>query len=488
MNGDEFRNENEFNEENSSTGNDGQYHYNYQELNQHTRQEQRWQPNSEKYNTYETRTEQKAPAPKKKKWWIPLAIVLGVLAVVAVAGTVIGVNAVKNYLQKNTSDEAAVIESQDNTSAYDPIESIQSNISIQEDSSSAGFYLTDVSDVVKEVMPSVVAITSRSLVSTGNYGGFWGYYFGNQGQGSTQEVESGAGSGTIVGQNDTELMILTSYHVVEGSSSFYITFVDGENVEGYLKAASEENDIAIVAVKLSDIKSSTINSLKIAKLSTDDVEVGDGVIVIGNALGYGQSVTSGIISAESRTITADGKTLNVMQTDAAINGGNSGGSMLNAKGEIIGISEAKVTSTNVEGVCYAIPIKENYDLIMGLMATESKNTGEESGSDEEETTRAGAYIGVQGMDISAEVAQQYGLQQGVYVVAVVENGGAEAAGVSEGDIIIGIDGKTITSMSELQSYLSGINPGTAVNLTILKNTGNNYIQGTVSVVTTGALQ
>lgn len=226
--------------------------------------------------------------------------------------------------------------------------------------------LTDVSDIVEEAMPSVVSITSRTLVMSGGYGSMWGFKYGQQEQ-TTEEVESGIGSGTIVGENDTELLILTSYHVVEDCSSLYITFCDDENVEGYIKNADESTDIAIVAVLLSDIPDSTYTQIAAIEMSTDEIEVGEGVIVIGDALGYGQSVVTGIISATSREITVDDSTISVLQTDAAINSGNSGGCVLNSDGKIIGISEAKISSSSVEGMCYAIPIAENYDLIMSLM-------------------------------------------------------------------------------------------------------------------------
>lgn len=241
--------------------------------------------------------------------------------------------------------------------------------------SDSAILLTDVSDIVKAAMPSVVSITSRALVT--NYGmeDILRYIMG-RGQGykpeeKTEEVESGIGSGTIVGYNDKELLILTSYHVVEGCSSLYVTFNDDASVDGYIKSKAEDKDIAIVAVPLDDITEETRQNIAVAKLCEDDVEVGDGIVIIGNALGYGQSAITGIISATGREVTTDNKTMSLLQTDAAINAGNSGGCMLNAKGEIIGISEAKITDASVEGMCYAIPIKENLDLIHELMGTDS---------------------------------------------------------------------------------------------------------------------
>ncbi|MBR3644387.1 MAG: trypsin-like peptidase domain-containing protein [Parasporobacterium sp.] len=241
--------------------------------------------------------------------------------------------------------------------------------------SDSAILLTDVSDIVKAAMPSVVSITSRALVSNYGMDDILRYIMGggkrSMPEEKTEEVESGIGSGTIVGYNDKELLILTSYHVVEGCSSLYVTFNDNASVDGYIKSKAEDKDIAIVAVPLDDITEETRQNIAVAKLCEDDVEVGDGIVIIGNALGYGQSAITGIISATGREVTTDNKTMSLLQTDAAINAGNSGGCMLNAKGEIVGIGEAKITDASVEGMCYAIPIKENLDLIHELMGTDS---------------------------------------------------------------------------------------------------------------------
>lgn len=204
--------------------------------------------------------------------------------------------------------------------------------------------LNDVSDVVDAVMPSVVAITSVA-----------------------EEVESGVGSGTIVAANSSELLILTSYHVVEGCSSLYVTFCDDASADGYIKDCSPEDDIAVVTVPLDDIEEETLGSIAIARLSNEENEIGEGVIVIGDALGCGQSVVTGIVSALDRQITVGDRTITVIQTDAAINAGNSGGCTLNSKGEVIGISEAKIASDGVEGMCYAISVRAYYDMIMNML-------------------------------------------------------------------------------------------------------------------------
>lgn len=245
---------------------------------------------------------------------------------------------------------------------------------LQTTETTSGIMLTDVSSMVEQAMPSVVSITSRSIVTNYGYQDIWDYIM-NQGRGQSQrsqgqqeEVDSGIGSGTIVGMNDNELLILTSYHVVDGCSSLYVTFTDDTSVDGYIKSAAEDLDIAVVAVPLDDIPDETKQVISVAKLCTDGVKVGEGIVVIGNALGYGQSVITGVVSATNRELEGiGGETLRLIQTDAAINAGNSGGCMLNAKGEIVGISEAKISDASVEGMCYAIPILENLDVIEELL-------------------------------------------------------------------------------------------------------------------------
>ena len=347
----------------------------------------------------------------------------------------------------------------------------------------SGIILTDVSGVVEEVMPAVVSITSRSMV--GSVNDYFSFFFGRNsgwgdqfyGNGEGQEVDSGIGSGTIIAQNESELLILTSYHVVEGSSSLYVTFIDDASVDGYVKGVSEGTDIAIVAVPLSEIPDSTLASIKTAKLSVESANVGEGVIVIGNALGYGMSVTTGVVSAMNRTITVDGKTLTVLQTDAAINNGNSGGCMLNSKGEIIGICEAKITSSAVEGMCYAIPIDINSALIQELLEGETAEPGAVN-------EVQGAYLGIRGRDISAANSQKYGIPEGIYVSATVPGGGAEAAGIYEGDVIIEIDNVSTTTMAQLQAQLAKYNPGDYATLSIMRESGYGYELIAVDVMLT----
>ena len=382
-----------------------------------------------------------------------------------------------------------------------------------------GYVLTDVSDVVEQALPSVVSITSRSLIDY--YGGFGnggfgngtiddifkyffgdsfggrsgdGYYYyegpgyqtpepapeavpeetenGEEAEEHANEVDSGMGSGTIISQNDTELLILTSYHVVEGSSSLYVTFVNDASVDGYVKAADASADIAIVAVPLEDIDEDTLNSIRIATICTEEPEVGDGVVVIGNALGYGTSVTTGIVSALNREITVEGMTLNVIQTDAAINFGNSGGCMLNAKGEIIGISEAKATISYVEGMCYAIPVASNLELIQELL-----NSNEVLNDPNAQPTGNGAFLGIRGRDVTEDLSGEFEMPMGVYVSSVVMGSGAEEAGIQSGDIIVGIDGKDISTMQQLQYELGFHEAGDTVTLSV-----NRLAEGTYEVI------
>lgn len=463
------------------------YHYSYRGSNDSNA---RWEPDSGKYNSPVQEPEK--PAKKKHLWWIPVAAVMTVIVLAVVFGSIIG------FRMLRKSAASAVVPSE--TIEYEEIASTETEENGGNDSSGlvindaadashsssqiSGVYLTDVSDIVEEVMPAVVSVTSRTLVNSGGYGGFFNFYYGNQSSGTAREVESGIGSGTIVGQNEKELLILTSYHVVDGSSSFYITFCDDEAVDGYIKGVSEEDDIAVVAVALDNIPGDTLNAIRIAPLTDEQPSVGDGAIVIGNAMGYGQSVVTGIISALDRQISVENKEITVIQTDAAINEGNSGGCLLNSKGEIIGISEAKINSSTVEGMCYAISIHYYYDKIIDMLEAEPS---EDAGSETVTPSGQGAYLGIYGYDIGSQLADSYEIPEGVYVISTVAGGGAEAAGIQEGDVIIAIDGEDITSMSELQSALSNYNPGDTVKITLMRGENNSYEKIEVKVTLTAAI-
>lgn len=443
----------------------------------------KWEPDGEKYNT-----ERAATKKKKSKWWIPVVIVTAALVAVLVVGGIFAVNTLINH--KGESIRSGLIDSEEETVSADDDDDDSGLITGSNSGStkiSSGVTLTDVSDIVSEAMPSVVSITSRTLVNNGSYGNFWGFYYGNSGSNSSSEVESGVGSGTIVGKNEKELLILTSYHVVEDSSSLYVTFHDDSAVDGYIKAVSEQDDIAIVAIKLEDISDDTLDSIVIATLSKEQPNVGEGAIVIGDALGYGQSVVTGIISALDREITVEGKTITVIQTDAAINSGNSGGCLLNSKGEIVGISEAKINSSSVEGMCYAISVNHYYDTIMDMLNQSPSDENSSSNQDSSNDSTQSGYLGIYGYDVDSRVAASYNVPEGVYVVNTIAGGGAAAANLQEGDIIIAIDGEDVASMSQLQTKLTQYKAGDTVTLTIMRYENSQYTQISVDVTLTEAI-
>lgn len=304
---------------------------------------------------------------------------------------------------------------------------------------------SDVSDIVENTLPSIVSITNMSVQEVQNFFG-----------GISQQESESAGSGIIISQNDSELLVVTNNHVVEGSDTLTVTFNDGNSVEAQIKGTDSARDLAVVAVPLDKISDDTMNAIKVATLGdSDSLKVGEPAIAIGNALGYGQSVTTGIVSATRRTI--DGFDGEYIQTDAAINPGNSGGVLLNANGEVIGINSAKINSSAVEGMGFAIPISDASDVIQNLMnkETRSKVSDEERG-----------YLGIKGYDVSEEGAQMYNMPTGVYVKEVMSGGGAEKAGLTKGSIITGFEGSSISGMSSLQEQLQYYKAGEEVTLTV----------------------
>ena len=304
---------------------------------------------------------------------------------------------------------------------------------------------SDVSDIVENTLPSIVSIANMSVQEVQNFFG-----------GISQQESESAGSGIIISQNDSELLVVTNNHVVEGSDTLTVTFNDGNSVEAQIKGTDSARDLAVVAVPLDKISDDTMNAIKVATLGdSDSLKVGEPAIAIGNALGYGQSVTTGIVSATGRTI--DGFDGEYIQTDAAINPGNSGGALLNANGEVIGINSAKINSSAVEGMGFAIPISDASDVIQNLMnkETRSKVSDEERG-----------YLGIKGYDVSEEGAQMYNMPTGVYVKEVMSGGGAEKAGLTKGSIITGFEGSSISSMSSLQEQLQYYKAGEEVTLTV----------------------
>ena len=426
---------------------------------------------------------------KKKKKRTLIAVVA--VCVVLLAGT-IGISAA--YISKNKDSLTNVLEdgtlsNNDNSSDSGNYESIGST-NTQNDansSSTSGVTVTDVSSVVSSAMPSVVAITSKTLVESRNdYSqDIWEYYFGGGNSGNNKSnsyEEDAAGSGIIVDQTSTELLIVTNNHVVEGADSLKIQFAGTESkdsVDGYIKGTDSTKDVAVVAVKLKDIPSDVLKNIKKATLGdSDKVNVGEGVIAIGNALGYGQSVTTGIISAKDRKVQLENQTMTLLQTDAAINGGNSGGALLNASGEVIGINVAKYSSSgsssnaSVEGMGFAIPISSVKDIISNL---ETKETRTKVSEDER------GYLGISGFDVDEQTSQAYSIPQGIQVQSVVKGGPAENAGIAASDVITKFDGQDVSSMTSLQSMLEYYKKGEQVKVTIEYRDGREYKTKDVTV-------
>ena len=340
----------------------------------------------------------------------------------------------------------------------------------------------DVSEIASEALPSIVSITTKSVQEVQNYFGMYGMY-GYAPQQQEQEVE-GSGSGIIVGKNDDDLLIATNYHVVEGADTLSVAFTDGNAVEASVKGFDEERDLAVVSVSLDDVKDDTMDAISIAKIgSSDDLKVGEQVIAIGNALGYGQSVTTGIVSAKNRRMDSDNNTVtdgsddssdgvNLIQTDAAINPGNSGGALLNMEGEVVGINSAKLASTEVEGMGYAIAISDVTDILQNLMNETSRDKLDDSEH---------GVLGIEGSSVSSEAVQMYGIPAGVFVKKVTEGGAADKAGLKANSVITEFNGKTVSSSDQLIEYLSYYEPDEEVELTVQVPHGTSYKEETVKV-------
>ncbi|MBR5947808.1 MAG: trypsin-like peptidase domain-containing protein [Clostridia bacterium] len=323
----------------------------------------------------------------------------------------------------------------------------------------------DVSDIAESAMPAMVSITNISVQEVQSYFGLFGW-----GQSQTQQLKS-SGSGIIIGTNDTELLIVTNNHVIEDATTLSVCFVDDEACAATVKGTDPDNDLAVIAVRLSDIKDSTASVIKQAKIgNSDSLKVGQQVVAIGNALGYGQSVTTGIVSAIGRRI--DTTDAIMIQTDAAINPGNSGGALLNMNGELIGINSAKFSSTDVEGMGYAISITPATPIIDDLM----NRTTREKVSDEN-----ASYLGVRGEDITSSISASYGIPQGVYVTSLTANGPAADAGITAKSIITHFDGIRVTSLSNLENRLQYYAAGETVEITVQVLEGHEYVEKTLNV-------
>lgn len=350
-----------------------------------------------------------------------------------------------------------------------------------------------ISEIASNTMPAMVAITNTSVQEVQNY--FGGYGFGGNGSGQSAESVS-KGTGVIMDEDDNYIYIATNAHVISDADQLSVAFVDDSAASAEVVGSDTTNDLAVIRVKKSDLDSDTLGKIKVITIgSSDDTEVGEQVVAIGNALGYGQSVSSGIISAKDRTITTQDETTGqtnetkgLLQTDAAINPGNSGGALLNMKGELIGINSAKYADESVEGMGYAIPISYAEPILEKLEKGESTTATATSNSE----GSGDAYLGVSGMTVSSEYAQYYGIPEGVYVSAVEDGSAADKAGIEEGDIITAVGKTQVTSTTELKQALSSYNSGDKATLTVSRQAsvsdalnGNfgssNYQSGTVTV-------
>ena len=393
------------------------------------------------------------------------AVLAGGLA----AGTYTGVNYLTGYeqsVQAASKEQVTLLKSDKESDDSDSKEESTAKESL------------DVSDIVEETMPSIVSITTKSVEEVQSYYGMFGQY----GAYSPEQREvQGSGSGIIIGKNDTELLIATNYHVVDGAETLSVGFCDSTACEAKVKGYDSEKDLAVVAVSLDDIDSDTMNAISIATIgNSDNLKVGEQVVAIGNALGYGQSVTTGIVSAKNRQLNSDdtvgdydsdsNSATNLIQTDAAINPGNSGGALLNMNGEVVGINSAKLASTEVEGIGYAIAISDVTDTIESLMNEETRDKVEDH-----------SVLGITVQTVDSAVTEAYGVPEGVLVREVTEGGAADDAGIEARSIITKFAGKTVTTKEQLVDFLSYYEPGEDVELTIEVPDGKEYKEETVTV-------
>lgn len=426
-----------------------------------------WQESKQQNNRpehgYRNEYRENVQAPRKKNSWARKAA--GITAAAVLFGTVAGgVMTGVNYVGARLTGLAditatAPAETEGTTTAQVPETSAASN----NGSTTAVSTVTDVSSIAEKAMPSLVAINDTMTVEQNNF-------FGMP---QTYQAQS-SGSGIIVGQNDTELLIATNNHVVSGATDMKVTFTDSTQVAAAVKGTDSATDLAIIAVKLSDIPSDTMSKIKVATLgNSDNVKVGQQVIAIGNALGYGQSLTVGYISALDREITDEnGIQHTYIQTDTAINPGNSGGALLDLNGNVIGINAAKNASTEVEGMGFAIPISKAQEILNNLMTKKTREAVDES---------AQGYLGIQGTNIDANASKEYGMPVGIYVYKIVEGGAAANSDLKEKDIITKFDGQSVTNMEELKQMLTYYEGGSTVSLTVQSLVNGSYVEHEVQI-------
>lgn len=431
-------------------GTEGASQYRYSYIQNHKKQDQ---VNGDQHNDHQETSKQKRKHKRSMNLYakvICCAILFGAISGGMVLGSfMIGKNAVKTTASSTTLETNAAKLS-------------TSSGSKNGSSSSSGDTYT-VAQIAEQCKSSVVAITNQSVQEVQTMFG------------TMQQQSTGSGSGVIIGKNDTELLIATNNHVVSGAESLTVCFNDDKDAvfDAKIKGTDADNDLAVIAIKLSDISEDVLNSISVATLGdSTQMEVGDQVVAIGNALGFGQSVTSGVISALDREVTIDDTTATLMQTDAAINPGNSGGALFNMKGEVIGINSAKYASDQVEGMGFAIPMAKAQGIIENLMNQETRD----------KLTSDYGFLNITGQDVSSDVAEMYGIPEGVYVSGTTDGGAAANADIQKGDIITKLGNTTITSISQLKEELQYYKAGETVEITLQRNTDNKgYQEQTVKV-------
>ena len=414
------------------------------------------------HNPYQETPVNQTGAPKKEKSGFGKKVLSVILC-----GLLFGASAAAAFRGVNTLFKEKTAQTESVSAQAQPTENVSlSTVSYAGDSGSAAQTL-DVSEIAEGMMPAMVSITNISVQEVQSYFGMFGF-----GRAGTQEQESeSSGTGIIISKNENELLIVTNNHVVEDATTLSVCFVDNEVCEATVKGTDPDNDLAVIAVKLSDIKTETASAIKEAIIGNSDLlKVGQQVVAIGNALGYGQSVTTGIVSALNRQI--DTTDAIMIQTDAAINPGNSGGALLNMNGEVIGINSAKFSSTEVEGMGYAISITTAMPIIEDLM----NRTTREKVADEN-----ASYLGIDGEEITADISSAYGIPKGIYVTSVGSGSPAKEAGVTVKTIITHFDGIRVTSVSNLEQRLQYYAAGETVEMTVQVIEGNEYTEKTVSV-------
>lgn len=442
---------------------------------------------------------QQTPAPKKGDSagkWIAVGALVVIFVCVCIGIGLIGVYSIQTANQQDSSsvgvlevapdagDDAEIQKNDGNSAATDSSESTEAGLSgdssltegtttedgqvaaapeiAQQQSASA--VVTDVTQVVEAVMPACVSITNNFTQTVQD---FWGQTY--------SQDETASGSGIIIGENEQELLIVTNNHVVDSTEQLYVQFIDGETVEAQVKGTDASADLAVIAVKLDTIADSTKQEICIAKMGdSDSLKIGEPAIAIGNALGYGQSVTTGVISALNRKIESSNSEegTSLIQTDAAINPGNSGGALLNMRGEVIGINSNKIGGSSIEGMGYAIPISTARPIIEDLMErqTRTKYSEEERG-----------YLGISCINVTSDLSENFSMPQGIFVAQVYSGTGAEAAGLVRGNIVVAFDGVTVQSQEELTKQMQYYKAGESVEITIMVNSASGYQQKNVTV-------